>query len=348
MRSDEAKFNIDFIDFVNSNFDMNEHLFLLSGTEHKTSYLDKQNAFIGTGSFLLTRAYWIYLFQRHVITSKKIIIHGLFDPYIVVLLFLQPWLLKKCYWVIWGGDLHFYKTPKSFFGKCYEFMRAFCIKRFGGLVTYLQGDYDLACQWYKARGVYKNCIMYPSNIFRDENRLNMMQDTDKEKLLYIQVGNSADRSNNHVEIFDSLTKLNRCDFKIICPLSYGNREYAEQVVNYGTELFGDRFVPLMEFLAFQEYIEILSRIDVAIFNHKRQQAMGNIITLLGLGKTVYIRSDITTWGLLDKLNLKVFSSNLIEELNLLTPVDKEKNMKKVSLVFSKTRLLKQWEGIFYE
>jgi len=30
-----------------------------------------------------------------------------------------------------------------------------------------------------------------------------------------------------------------------------------------------------------EYLNLLAKIDIAIFNHKRKQAMGNITTLLG-------------------------------------------------------------------
>lgn len=42
--------------------------------------------------------------------------------------------------------------------------------------------------------------------------------------------------------------------------------------------------PIVDFMDFNEYINFLSTIDIAIFNHKRQQGMGNIITLLGMGK----------------------------------------------------------------
>lgn len=37
-------------------------------------------------------------------------------------------------------------------------------------------------------------------------------------------------------------------------------------------------------MPFEEYLGLLAKIDIAILNHKRQQAMGNITTLLGLGK----------------------------------------------------------------
>ena len=40
---------------------------------------------------------------------------------------------------------------------------------------------------------------------------------------------------------------------------------------------------------------MLSQIDIAVFNHNRQQATANIEILSYLGKKLFIRSDTTTW-----------------------------------------------------
>ena len=66
----------------------------------------------------------------------------------------------------------------------------------------------------------------------------------------------------------------RKDIQIICPLSDGNKEYAEAVINKGKEIFGCNFKPLQEFIPFEQYLDIVSKIDVAIFKHDRQQAIG--------------------------------------------------------------------------
>ena len=34
----------------------------------------------------------------------------------------------------------------------------------------------------------------------------------------------------------------------------------------------------------KDYIQFLNQIDIAVFNHNRQQAMGTIRSLLGMGK----------------------------------------------------------------
>ena len=49
-------------------------------------------------------------------------------------------------------------------------------------------------------------------------------------------------------------------------------------------------------MPFNQYLEFLGKIDIAIFNHRRQQGFGNAITLLGLGKKVYLNSVSTLNG----------------------------------------------------
>src|SRR5690606_18092486 len=92
---------------------------------------------------------------KYLYTSNKIFIHGFFSGKIVLMLFLQPWLLKKCYWIIWGADLYRYKNRKNTIKSyIYEFVRKFVIKNIGGIITHIKGDYELARKWYGAKGKY--------------------------------------------------------------------------------------------------------------------------------------------------------------------------------------------------
>jgi dTDP-N-acetylfucosamine:lipid II N-acetylfucosaminyltransferase len=43
---------------------------------------------------------------------------------VVIIFFLQPWLLKKSNWIIWGGDLYWYRyRKKEFKYSLYEVIR---------------------------------------------------------------------------------------------------------------------------------------------------------------------------------------------------------------------------------
>jgi hypothetical protein len=333
------KFTEPYIKFINDNFDSNDHLFFLYGENENYVVTKYQNVIkLNMKNF--------FSFTKSLYKSKKIIIHGLFFNKKLSFIFIsQPWLLNKSYWVIWGGDLyHYLFKEKGFKTNINEFVRGIIIRKVSGLITHIKGDYELAKMWYGAEGNYYYSFMYPSNLFHEHPTVN----TINNDTVYILIGNSADSSNEHVEIFHLLEKFKNKDIKIICPLSYGQSEYREYILDEGNNIFGDKFIPLTEFLSFNDYMDILSKVEIAIFNHKRQQALGNILNLLGLGKKVYIRNDITTWKFCIEHHLKVSDTcgtfdDIFEKMN---EKDRELNIENIKEQFSEKKLKSDWNEIF--
>jgi len=108
------------------------------------------------------------------------------------------------------------------------------------------------------------------------------------------------------------------------------------------------FKLLIDSPTFNESFNLLSKVDISIFNHKREQAMRNITTLLGPGEKVYVRDEITTWDFCLDHGLKVFSSNgdfddLFEEMDEET---KFKNIENIRNKFSEGKLNDDWNIIF--
>ncbi len=323
-----------FIEFVQEHFDFKKHAFYIIGDTWRypfkrhanTSFSEnrKRIDFIWKNLRILTAA----------LTAEKIIFHGLFSRVTVLLFFLFPWLLKKSYWAMWGGDFYF-PEKQSWFKKQ-------VIKRMGYLISYIKGDYDLVQKWYGARGKYHECILYPSNLYKEYDVFQ------KESLtLNIQVGNSADPTNNHLEIFEKLIDYKDRDIKIFVPLSYGNKLYAKNIIKVGEELFGKKFVPLTDMMPFDQYLSFLGKINIAIFNHNRQQAMGNIITILGLGKEVYIRSDITPWKMFKNMGVKIYDVADLD-LNCIDKKSIHHNIDLIKQYFSSRNLITQLKTIFEE
>ena len=104
----------------------------------------------------------------------------------------------------------------------------------------------------------------------------------------ILVGNSASVTNNHLEVFDLLANQEIAGRRIVVPLSYGNPAYRDAIVARGSELFGSAFTPLVEFLPLDEYFSVVANCNVVIMNHKRQQALGNIVAALYHGAHVFL------------------------------------------------------------
>ncbi|HLQ86297.1 MAG TPA: TDP-N-acetylfucosamine:lipid II N-acetylfucosaminyltransferase [Salinisphaeraceae bacterium] len=251
----------------------------------------------GRAPTLLPRLY------HRVCKADKIIIHGLFKSAWIQFLLTQPWAYEKMHWAVWGGDLHAYESKRGRLSlEIKEALKRILIKRIGVLLTCIPGDVELARTWYGARGRYMECLMYESNTWHPPQREARRCDA-----INILAGNSANPSNNHSEIFAHLEKYRDQNIRIFAPLAYGTQVYADAVIRAGTELFGDKFIPMTEFVAYQDYLAFLGSIDIAVFNHARQQAMGTTITLLGMGKKVCMRRDTSLRALLEQLGLHIFN-----------------------------------------
>ncbi len=151
--------------------------------------------------------------------------------------------------------------------------------------------------------------------------------------------------NNHIEVLEKLKIYKNEDIKIFVPLSYGDNNYAKEVILKGKNIFGDKFISITELMPLEKYLEFLSQIDIAIFNSNIQIAMGNIITLLGLGKKVYMRNDITPWELFRDIDIKVFDVDNIQ-IDVIDEETKKENQQKMKEYFSKETYLKQLQNLF--
>lgn len=114
----------------------------------------------------------------------------------------------------------------------------------------------------------------------------------------ILVGNSATATNNHLELFEYLRdRVDLAGRQLIVPLSYGDGAYREAISQAGRSLFGDQFVPLVEFMPRERYIALLGSCGHVMMNHVRQQAFGNLVIsgLLGAKLHVNARCPLYPW-----------------------------------------------------
>ncbi len=332
-----------FVEFMEENFDNKKHIYFLTGqnVNGNKNVIDIKNKF----DFIKK----IFYLNFQLYKTKKIIIHSFDQTYMFFILLFQPWLIKKVYWVIWGWDLYSYEYPVlDLKTKIIQKVKKIIFPKIRHFVTYIEGDYELAKKWYNIKSInYYECIMYPSNFYKDN--YNIIQIDDKKDLhkdtLNIQIGNSASESNNHLYIFQKLKYFADENIKIFIPLSYGKNDNLNEIIKQGKNIFCDKITFLNDILSFDEYIKFQSSIDIAVFAHKQQEAMGNIISLLGLGKKVYIRNDITPFKFFNDMGVKVFDVENIE-LELLEQEIKKMNQQKIREYFSKENYLNQLKNIF--
>lgn len=140
----------------------------------------------------------------------------------------------------------------------------------------------------------------------------------------ILIGNSASPTNNHVDAFKQVLKYKQYDQKIIVPLSYGGSpEYLKFVTQKGNDYFGDDFVPILNFMPLNDYKELISSCGFAVFNHKRQEALGNINTMGYYGAKIFLNKESPIFKYFKKLDIHVFNINGINKYSLGSSLSKK-------------------------
>lgn len=344
------KYINEYIDFINENFNRSEHIFLvikgkaLSRMKGKVVQYENVILFEDNYSSILN-------IKRIISKADNVILHSLFNMKINYMLFLNKSIIRKSNWIIWGGDLYYFKYRKrSLKSNLKEVIRKRIISNLREITAIIKGDYNLAIEVYGGNALYNYAsYILPVNFAM----LDKVKDTSRNKSddIYIQVGNSADKTNNHVEILHCLEKYKNNNIKILCPLSYGDKEYAREIINLGKSIFGDKFIEITKYLSPEEYSEVLSKVDIAIFNHERQQGLGNILALLYLGKKVYIRSDTTPWEYFINKDIKAYDTLRInlqtfEEFSELGNNINTSNIKVLKHEFSNENYINMWTSVF--
>jgi len=350
MRND--KFINPFIDFINKNFSKEENTFFIMDGLETIEVLNEKNVkrYISKGRklkrilkklILLLQLPILYIkLFNYCKKSEKIYFHALSDPRLIFFLFIFRGFLKKSYWIMWGADLYsyIYREQKKIFYKIEDYVKG----NTKGYISYMEGEFRLVKKWFKAKGNFYYSFTYPSNLYKEID----LKEIEKKEL-WIQIGNSADSSNNHFEILEKLSKFKDMNIKLFCILSYGgSEEYKNQVIERGSELFKDKFLPILNFMNFDEYMNFLSSLDIAIFAHNRQQAFGNITSLLSMKKTVYLKEKISTFETLKEMKIEIKSFDRFTDLEKFDENTLENNRKIIEENFSEEKLKEQWKNIF--
>lgn len=310
----KSKFTEPFINFLMQNFDSSCHEILLyeNGPHDLSDILIKQ-----AGIFDIDKKdyWWLY---RKLKKADKIIFHNLsVNIDVLLFLFLHKDILKKSIWFIWGSDLYCYREKRSgLIEHGVEFLRKKVIQTIPVFASWITEDCRLANKWYKAEAINMPVAYYDDELVKVLLSLEKMpkKHTNKVKIL---VGNSATKSNNHIEVLDFLKKWAEDNIEIYAPLSYGDTSYGNEIQAIGESYFGQRFKAIRTYMSRQDYFSLLNEMDVVIFNHDRQQALGNIVALLYLGKKIYMRNNTTMWNtLVNDMGFRIYTIEDFKRSNL--------------------------------
>jgi len=206
------------------------------------------------------------------------------------------------------------------------------------LSTVLPDEYDLITKRFSFNPKYID-FNYGINDFD-----NLKQYSLANKVL---IGNSATYSNNHLDVFKKIKNSN-CEF--ICPLNYGGQDYKQYqkiIIQNGTFYFKKKITFLTEFLALEEYNNILLECNSAIMFHIRQQALANIFKLLFLGIRLFLNRKSILYNYFIDQGAIIF--NLENDIDLLgkelSIKEKHKNKLFVMKLRGKKVIEKKYQNI---
>lgn len=342
------KFNASILEFFEKNFDMSEHIFIFWGYSSKIIYPIPLRSNIVT----IKNINDIVFLIMNMFAAKKVYFHGLFMHFWLDLLVAHKWVLSKSNWIVWGGDLYFYKyRPQNEVAEIIEQKRRMIIPEFAELSCAIPGDYHFAKKIYNIKGALKEyAVPLPINISMMDKLLGKNHSIDNRfNAINILVGHSAAEEIEHIKAFKTLERFKENNIRIICPLSYGDAEYGQSVQNAGREIFREKFVPILKYMTPEHYLGLLNAIDIGVFFQQRQQGGSNIATLLYLGKKVYLHKENTLFGYwqeclgMDIKNVDKLEKESFDEFIYMNENSRIENRDKISFHFDEQCMKKIWQ-----
>jgi len=340
-----------YIKFINKNFSNEMHEFIIYGESGnlKIEKLTENNI------IFIKKETELKKYKRYLDNSEKIIIHGVFGIESKIF-FLNYKYLKKMYLVFWGGDIYDFRNKIKYSNIkniLKRLLKKYIIANSNANINLVEEDYTVLCRYCKPAKKH-----FTANYIEDEENWMLMGKIRNIKKIQnpcmILVGNSATQENQHMEILNKLAIYKNENIQLICPLSYGNKSYAEKVIENGKKIFGNKFMALTEYLHFTEYLELLNKCCVGIFNNNRQQGMGNITILGYFGAKIYIRQDTSMWHeFIHNAKCCFFNIENIGKVNFkefisISDEDIKTNYNNISKWCSEERSVKLWKNIFQD
>lgn len=168
--------------------------------------------------------------------------------------------------------------------------------------------------------------------FRPTTTREQRQFSEKDKDGNILFGNSSTLSNNHLDVWHFINKVQLFNQTIVIPLSYGDMNYGDMVQQtIGEQCTKARF--LREMVEIREYAEMTKTCSYAVFGVLRQQAMGTINRCIRQGVKIFLFKDSMNYKFLKSIGVEVFAIEDIDASSFQTPLTIEQQTKNYNALF---------------
>jgi len=324
---------------------------------HKELLIDKLNpGVIKKVKFLMKADVTRDIFSQE---QSHVYFHQLPSVYVRVI-FLLMFMIKrkiKYSWVIWGGDL--YNNWNVVEGgnkktlieglklKAKKMIDTFFVKKMC-YVCSVSDDLSVFDMMYPNSSARHKIFYYPNNMLSSVSHVTKPAHKDKK----ILISHSASMSNNHLEVINLISHLKDQEVIVVAVLSYGaSEQYIDMVIAEGKRVFGEKFVPILDFMSENEYMEFLNTINIAIILPDRQAGIWTTITMIAAGVKVYYKSTSSPYEWYKGLGLKIYDALTIQSVsnNDILNIDKvvlSRNISIVKEVYSNDIMVSMFKSTF--
>lgn len=219
--------------------------------------------------------------------GDKCVLHGYFVLYktfynLIKLFFVRKYL-SNIFYVHWGVEN---LNKDNFKKKIFYYLASWLYSNFAYNLVLVDGDKVLLDGFYKLNNVV--VCPYFSTLQGQKIAYKIKKNEAKKDKVKVIISHSGHIHNNHKEALDILKRnFDSVISEITLPLCYGPKEYIDEIIFYGKQLFGNRFYYFTKLLPNKEYYEFIRSKDIFISAAKNQTGLGASQFAFGNGLKVF-------------------------------------------------------------